>query len=456
MKKLLTLLLLSCQAVFGTVVFQQAINGTFDETSYDTGNYRMSGDYFALHWVCMYPQFTNHIWSVSRSGADWVNQRQNQQPQFALPLWISWNALTASNYNWMLVSDNGGYNTTNPIIEQGLALASAPPSFWDGTQDVDYTGLVTVSIQHRFLGGIPNDSADGDEGALNRDLACIQLAQQLGLPPISGLWNPLMDNGWREDLLRSADTRLLGFYAGGHPYAAGHLAMAINELRELDAETNVGSIKLDWKSSTAWTQHASVSGVSMSNNVLACTIQWERIPPPYDWPNGILTNNCLPAFEAMPDLANAYRWMLCVTNLPDGDYITRLDGEFIDKYTAEQLRAGCNWWTNFNGPLGRQRMKLLDDKRDQQGADHVTLLDAHGAGDQGLNGWEDGIRLQSQCLGAWQAGLRGMDLYNAVKNTIASCYQFDVRMHDDAQQVPHTLTIERVALGPPKHLRIRK
>ena len=136
------------------------VDGTFESCSYDTSPYKFWGDYFASHFYDMYPQFTNHIYSVSRSGASWENQFESQQEKYCLPLWASFE--TANTYDWMLANDNGGY-LSNDVMEWGTNLFNAPALFWNGTAVTNEGGIAsTLSVTHYSLGGIPSDTPDGE------------------------------------------------------------------------------------------------------------------------------------------------------------------------------------------------------------------------------------------------------------------------------------------------------
>src|SRR5579864_7592213 len=82
---ILVLSLFRCPALTVT----NEVDGTFDSASYDTPPFKWWGNYFATYFYDMYPQFTNHIYSVSRSGSAWEYQYYDQQEKWCLPLWAS-------------------------------------------------------------------------------------------------------------------------------------------------------------------------------------------------------------------------------------------------------------------------------------------------------------------------------------------------------------------------------
>lgn len=419
-----------------TLTVTNEVNGTLDSTSYDTAPYKLWGDYFATYFYDMYPQFTNHIYSVSRSGASWENQFKSQQEKYCLPLWASFRRLPS--YDWVLPNSNGGYTTTNPIIEWGTNLFNAPPLFWNGAAVTNEGSIASaLSVTHYALGAIPNDSPDGDEGEVGINLGAMQLAQKYRTPVVD-LWHMLWTNGWDGDV---TGQRLLGFYEGGHPYPAGHLAMAIQTLRALGAETNVGSILFDWQIATASTNHCVASNISRNGNTLSATVRFDRMPFAWDVPNGTITNDARGCFVAMPSLGNAFNWIIGVTNLPAGTYSVSVDGVITDIATDAQLASGRNWFTNYNGPLWAQRGSVLMWKRNQEGCDPVTLL-PHSAGDQGILEIGDMVNFQSVASEQYDIlGQRG-DIYLAsIIEQVFELRQYDVEINAAAQQTNHTLMI---------------
>jgi hypothetical protein len=434
----LLFLALKCPAAW---IITNEVNGTFDATSYDTVPYNLCGNYFATYFYNMYPQFTNHIYSVSRSGASWQNQFMSQQEKYCLPLWASFRHVRG--YDWVMPTSNGGYNTTNPIIQWGTNLFNAPPLFWNGTSITNEGTIASaLSITHYTIGSIPNDSPTGDEGEAAINLGAMQLAQQYGSPQVD-LWHMLWTNGWNVDV---TGPRLLGFYTGGHPYPAGHLAIAIQVLRGLGADTNVGSVRFDWKTAKAATNHCVVQNISTTASNLTASVRFDRMPMAWDVPDGAITNDARGCFIAMPSLGNAFNWTIQATNLPTGTYGISVDGVLTDVATDAQLAAGRNWFTNYNGPLWTQRVDVLRWKRHQEGVDPVTLVD-HSAGDRGfISGVGDNVNFQSNASQQYDVyGKRG-DLYvESIMGMVSQMRQYDDKINAAAQQAFHTLTISPLA-----------
>lgn len=414
------------------------VDGTFDSSSYDTPPFVLWGNYFATHFYDMYPQFTNHIYSVGRSGASWENQFESQQEMYCLPLWASFG--TAGIHDWMLANDNSSY-LSNDVVQWGTNLFNAPPLFWNGTAITNEGGIAsTLSVTHYSLGGIPNDSPDGDEGAVSRNEGAMELAELYGTPVVD-MWDLLWTNGLSTDIVGAG---LFGYYPGGHPYPAGHLCMAIQSLVALGAETNVGSLTLNWTRKSAVTNHCAVKGITVATNALTCTVRFDRMPMAWDVPDGTITNDARGAFVVMPELGNAFQWIIRVTNAPHGTYAVNVDGVLTDTATDTQLAAGRNWFTNYNGPLWAQRVSVLACKRNQEGCDPVALL-PHSAGNLGvLNGVQvgDTVNYQSWANESYVTlGLRGDALINSLTNAISQLRQYDNAINQAAQQTNHVLTI---------------
>jgi len=411
------------------------VDGTFDSSSYDTGIYSWWGNYFATYFYDMYPQFTNHIYSVSRSGASWANQFESQQEKYCFPLWASFRRLPSCD--WMLANDNSSFRS-NDVVQWGTNLFNAPPLFWNGTAVTNEGDVASaLNVTHYSLGGIPNDSPDGDEGAISRNDGAMALALKYNTPVVD-MWHLLWTNGLSQDI---TNNRLFGFYEGGHPYAAGHLCMALKTLIAIGVETNVGSLTLDWSTAKATTNHCVASGISVNGSTLTCTVHFDRMPLAWDVPDGTITNDARNAFVLMPELGNSFQWTIAVANLPAGTYNVSVDGVLTDTATAAQLAAGRNWFTNYNGPLWAQRTAVLKRKRNQEGMDPVTLI-PHSAGDLGVLGVVDNVNYQSLASEQWDTfGKRGDNYLASMVGWVFQMRQYDDAINAAAQQTSHVLTV---------------
>jgi hypothetical protein len=432
------------------MIVTNEVDGTFNTASYGSSPYLMWSDYFASYFYNMYPQYTNHIYDTSRSGSSWGLDFTAQEEKWDLPLWASF---PVPGNDWVLADDNGSYHS-NDIVQWGTNLFSAPPLFWNGTT-VTNEGIATAGITHYALGGIPQDSTNGDGGsAISRNAGSMHLDNLYGTPVVD-MWHMLWTNGVSTDIVGK---RMFGFYPGGHPYPAGHLCMALKALIALGADTNVGSLSLDWSNHVVLsTNKCTVMNPLLLGETLTFTVHFDRMPLAWDVPNGTITNDARNAFVLMPPLGNSFLWTIQVTNLAPGSYEISVDGVHTDIATAAQLAAGRNWFTNYNGPLWAQRVAVLNAKRDQEAVDHVSLLPTHNAGILGvLSGVGDLLNFESNAAQQYdQFGKRGTNYVNAMAMWVGFLRQYDVAIHNAAQQTNHVITITfRPTPAPPSNLRI--
>lgn len=174
-----------------------------------------------------------------------------------------------------------------------------------------------------------------------------------------------------------------------------------------------------------------------------------------DVPDGTITNDARNAFVVMPELGNAFQWIIRVTNAPPGTYAINVDGILTDIATDTELAAGRNWFTNYNGPLWAQRTSVLAWKRIQAACDLVTLDPSHDAGSLGFLGVGDLENFQSWASEEYNSlGLRGDAYISSMTNWVAQLRQYDVAIHQAAQQTNHVLSITTIVapviLVPPQ------
>lgn len=441
MKQLYSILLILISlAARASFTVTNEVNYTIDETSWDTQPYHLSGDYMATYFYCMYPQYTNHIYSVSRSGASWQNQFESQQQKYCLPLWASYNV---DSYDLMMASENGGYNTTNPVIQWGTNLFNAPPLFWDGTSITNEGAIVPHTITHLAIGCFP-DSTNGVPGNLQLDIGCQMLNAIYGQPPYplyTNLYTPYWSNDW------SSGANNIQFYTGGHPNPAGHLDMALQTLLNLGVETNVGSMVFDWNNSAAYTNKFALSGFSRVGNVLSTTFKADRMPLAWDvagdvTTDGTITNDARGGIATIPKLGNSFLWMLQVTNLPTATYTVAIDGSNILTCSSAFLAAGWNMFTNYSGPLWAQRVAVLSWKRYQNGCNLVTLNDYSPNVSEAIPGVGRLVEFQSNGNQQYDVnGKRGSTYVSAMATFVSNLQQYDVKIQQAAIQTNHTLTI---------------
>lgn len=395
---------------------------TQDQSSYDTSAYRMSGVWMAGAIVCLKPSVTNLWVSVSRSGADWVNQRTNQQEAWCSPIW-SWAAnLGTSNRNLMLPNDNSEMSS-NTLFVAGTNLMWAPKTFNDGVQDTNYG--FTYQVLHIAMGGIPNN----DVTAQGRQDASTNLNIRAG-SPIIYLQNQLLANGFQN----------FQFYAQGHPVPGQHLEMALFQLIDLGVDTNIWSVTYDWNAVTATTNNCVVTELAVNSGVLTNNLKLIRQQFAWDVPDGTVTNDATTAFTNMPFLGNAFNCILKVSNVPVGTYDIRLNGTLVKTASNTELANGVNFFTNYSTIWWQRAVSVKNAILDLRGADHVTLLDTHNAGSNGTLGIPDLINYQSQAQGNY-ATKRGSTYVTAMTPFVGNLWQYMQVAYNAVQPTAYPLTI---------------
>ena len=415
------------------------VNLMVECTSYDTVPHLQWIDSMASYVACMYPQYTNHIWSWSHSGSGLEGDFENDEGGKTMPFFhtvdtnlVAWNYCLASG-------DNGGYSS-NQVVQWFTNIMKGPQQVWNRQLGALTNEPITFpTVIHLPIGCPPGDDVNGGGGnVVSRNNAATNLAGIYGLA-IVDMWHDLWTNGVSTDV---TGARLFGFSSGNHPYPAGFFMMGLKNLIALGAETNIGSLTFDWSSATASTNHCSASGINLVGSTLTATVHFDRMPGAWDVGDG--TNGCNDAFRLMPFLANAFQWTIQVTNLPAGNYNVNIDGSNVVTLMSAQLASGWNMFAVTNGPLWNQRLAVLNAKRDQEGNDHFTLLPTHGAGDRGVGGNLDLINYQSYAT-LYPGTYTGLDFINGIAPYVAGMKALDLLIHNAAQQTNHVFTISLVS-----------
>lgn len=438
---------MSAQAqTFRLILTNAPLTATFDESSYDTFPLVMSGRYFRSYFDGMYPANTNHILSVSSSGQNWGGQWQALQEKRYLPLWAS---VTNLIWDFKLANDNSGLSS-NQVYQYGTNLDNAPGLFWNGTAVTNEGGKAALlHVSHLTLGAIPAQAVDGNSGQIPRQDACTNL-NILELTPIvntwSFTWNVGPPNGWTNGILGYEPAP----FSSGHPLPPGHLEMAFSYWIQLGADTNVGAMTVDYSTQRIVSTNRCVLGTpSFSGSVLSWLVHYDRMPPGWDVPDDIVTNDCRPLFGVYPALGNAFLWTVAVTNLPPGNWNSFVDGTPVDTATAAQWAAGRNWFTNYNGPLWKQRRAVQFSIDDLYGVDHTSLVATHNAGSVGVLGAPDLINYNSLSDNSYDTmGLRGDAYITAMATAITGLQVYDTAIHAAAVQINHTFSISQVPQFP--------
>lgn len=418
---------------------------TFNGTSYDTDPYHLFGDYMATHFVSGYAGTTNDFISWSESGNSFEADWKNTQQKFCLPDWSG--ARTNQIIDFSTITENGGYTTTNPVIQWFTNIAAAPPFFWNGTDRTNEG--VAMAVTHYSLGPIPDNGNNVNPGNVNISFASGQLADMFSVPPLN-TWSNVYTPYWSNDF--NLPHPLSGFYDGGHPYPAGHLCMALTTLTHLTniVQTNVWAFSANWPDATVgYNSNCTLSSLSLSAGTLSFNVKFARQAMAWDVAGTVLstgqvtTNDARDTFTIMPFLGNAFNCIVQVSNAPPGKYIIFVNGILTDSATDVQLAAGRNWFTNYNGPIWSNRVEVLTWKRHQEGVDCVTLFVNHSPGSgQFLAGVHDQEDTQSQeALEYDDNGNRGTNYVRLVKPWIDDLKVYDNHMAAAALQPTYSVQI---------------
>lgn len=419
----------------GSIITNNNTALVFFSSSYDTSPYHYFGDYVGS-WVALgHPQFTNHWSSASRSGGNLEEANESRLERLGLAHWESGQRAIGL----IMADDNGGF-TSNQVQMNLTNTLLSPAYFFNGYAYTNEGGWSsTQSITWVAIGEIPDDSSDGDSGAIARNNAATNLFMSLGLPYVD-MWNPLWTGGWSND---NNGAHLLGYYDGGHPYASGSLTMGLTIATKLaDVDTNVSLATIDFGTAgVVCTNHCVISSISENGNSISFTRHDDRLPMAFDVPDGTITNDCRNAFIAMPQLSNAFWFTIAVTNLPAGNYNVNIDGVPVNTLSSSALAAGWNMFTdwNSNSPYWRQRVAVLALVRLKNGTDPVTLVD-HSAGELGPGGW-DLVNYDSWSQQFWDEGYRGDALASALNFITTNLNGLDDQISAAAQPSNHVFTI---------------
>jgi hypothetical protein len=437
MKRLLAILFLmlmhDCETCPAQALPNKPIRGGLEWSSYNSG-YSYGGAVLAAYIASMESQFTNYIFNLSGSGVSTEGIYETTEEERFLP---AGNFTDGTNMFFVLQTDNGGYTTTNPVVQWTAKIITGPGLFWNGTASTN-EGFGSLLWGWFPMGGIPNNSGDGDSGAVARNAGSTNVAGIIGAP-IVDTWHVLYTNG----LLVSNSQ----FAPLGHPLDPDSTAMALWHIRQLGWETNVGNFTINYSDLSAVTNHWTVSSLSKSATFLNWVGRSDRMPPGFDVPDGNLrTNDARACFAEFPALGSMLTWTIAVTNLPLGTYNVVVDGVIVDTATTTQLALGRNWFTNNVGPFWAQRMAVLDWVRITQGLNPYTFAAAHGAGETGfISGKSDELNLLSQEQHQYDdLGLRGSAFLSGIAANMTDMKVYFTAIHDAAVQTNHTFSVQLI------------
>lgn len=426
------------------------IDMTVDSSSYDTQNYILWLAYLTSGIHNMYPQYTNSVNSISRSGASLQNQFENQQYKYGLAHWCyAFYTNHVTPYDLVLANDNGAYDAAT-VYQWMTNLFGAPALMWDGVSKTNAGGLV-FPMTHITCGANINSVIDGDSGAVARNTGASNAMVWVSQTPID-MWHDIKTNITNVSAPPFTDvTGNNWFYALGHPTPMMSLAMMISTWRGLGLPTNVGTITLDFNSATvASSSNFTAASISSSPTIFTCNLTALRLPPSWDISPVVSNNVAIGLFAYAPSYGSFFQQVIQFTNIPSGTYNMYLSNILVWTGTDTQLKTGINIATNsvVANPLNVIRTESLYRIRDKYGVDRITGYNTHGAGDPGVNG-VDLINYQSNAEDSYtRLNNRGPVLINALGVWIKSLRNnYDVPIHNVVQPVAIPFRLENALVG---------
>ena len=147
-----------------------------------------------------------------------------------------------------------------------------------------------------------------------------------------------------------------------HPNEAGHLHMAGVLFQLMNGNGLVSEVFLDAKSvKVVKTSKAAVRDVSFKNGVLTFKRWDESLPLPIDVAARPALNVDVSTLLGTPqDLFGMSRYLLKISNLPNGDYQIKIDGEEVARRSSDELSKGVDLGFLDKGPIYNQTQKLLE------------------------------------------------------------------------------------------------
>ena len=137
-----------------------------------------------------------------------------------------------------------------------------------------------------------------------------------------------------------------------HPGAVGQYTMASTILKGLHVSGEVGSATIQADGKVVDATHCKISDVTAKDGKLSFTRLDEASP----WP---ILPAAKTAFQLLPSGLELSQYMLKVSGLADGTYHVSINGKLAATVSAQDLAAGWNITTAFDGPLGERSTKIL-------------------------------------------------------------------------------------------------
>ena len=156
---------------------------------------------------------------------------------------------------------------------------------------------------------------------------------------------------WAENKLPTGKERVPLGGDAVHPGPVGQLTMAATILTALGADPEVSSATLNAGGSVVQKKFCEITEVAAKDGGLSFTRLDQRGP----WP---IVPSCREALKLMPQIADLSRYMLTVTDLPEGEYAISMNGKVVAKLTAKELAAGWNMSTLADGLVAERSAKI--------------------------------------------------------------------------------------------------
>ena len=415
------------------------IKGTLDMSSYDRPTNVFGGMTFISGLQAYNPFVTNLVLEVGQGGASMVDSWNANGEKRTLPIYAYGDNSGSTNMSFWMVSDNGGFTTTNPVITNGIHIQQMPGTYFNGT---DYTneGFGGIKVFHDFIGSPPHDTPGGDGGSFARDQGSTNLDILFGAP-ILNMWPALYNNGlW---------TQPSDFEPGSHPRPWSSTALGLIALRTNGVPQAIGSLSLDANTGVWTTNNWIVTSPSVSSTSISANIMPLSYPAAWDIGDSNIFDSRL-MFTECPALGSIFTWTFQFQNLSSGMWDLFIDGHLMWSATAAQFAAGMNAFTNYTTPLWNVRYSGLVWTRIQMGVDPVTLQLAHTAGETGyISGVGDQINLESNENQQYDTnGKRGSAYTNAIISFMNNMMIYSQSNRLVIAPTNHTLLLTKESYSP--------
>lgn len=325
--------------------------------SFGRAGYGQRQNFFIGSYLINYfPQYFVSYRDHSRSGAGNSEMLTSRMPKYGIAD-AGANRGVTNALNFFYVSGNGGLGSNSmyglfkeilqfPTNSYTTNTALGLTNDWPQANAASiYSSIVIGDVIYTSLSTDSRNYSYGARSAAIED----------GVPFVdtwSNLVDVVTDNSDDSSTLWNAP-------AFDHPNNTLYLIWALTTLQSLGVDTNTFTAIIDANAMTvSSTNHCTVSSLSGSSTSFTFTFHADRMAPGFYVPNGIVTNDCRPAFELMPQLGNAFCEIWRITNLPAGNYSITWGGHTVIA-TSTQLAAGYNWFTNYSNPLWDQKTEVL-------------------------------------------------------------------------------------------------